>query len=183
MGKYSKAIFGDNLLGDYIISSEDSEFDEDELNIECSDYQVDEGYDEYIFEKSKQTLYELFVGVFFCMFVEIFLCFYVVKVESITRIIAGSILGTLGAMCFLVSLYKSLDIALTMDEEGAVKYSRKKSIFRTLGVAALMFFSVFIAKYVSVVAVFLGVMSVKFSAYLSPLTHKLFTICNNYKGR
>ena len=70
-------------------------------------------------------------------------------------------------------MYKTIEKALDMTEENAVKYTRKKTVIRYIIVGVVIVFTIVFNRYVSAVTTFVGIMSVKFSAYAQPLTHMI----------
>ena len=130
-------------------------------------------------EESKEVLKSVIVGIVVLSIAE---CIVGTIVSGdFVRFFLGCILGSVAGGAYIIDMYKTLDIALDMDEEGASGFSRKRTARRMFGVAVVLALGILLNKVVSVLAVFLGVMNVKFAVYLYPLTNKLIKYFN--KGR
>jgi hypothetical protein len=84
----------------------------------------------------------------------------------------GLWIGVVTALGLAIHMYRSIDIALDMGSGDAEKYMRKAYMFRTaiiLAAAGVVHF--FHLGYV--MAAFLGMLCLKFGAFLAPLMHKL----------
>lgn len=122
-------------------------------------------------QEEKQTLYELFAGIAVCLLV-----FTVgnLVVKNHLAYNVGLVLG--GAIAALMSghMYSSLNEAVLYDKETAEKKVKFSSLIRMFMMIAALVAAALLPEYVSIVAVVLGISSLKFSAYLQPLTHKVF---------
>ena len=121
-------------------------------------------------DEAKKTLKQIIAGILFMAVVESIVG--AIISGSPISFILGEMLGTIGAVAFMLSLYRSLDVALSLDESNAVKYSRKRTFFRMILLVAVIFVSFVLMEYVSVLGAFLGLMNIKFGVYLVPLFHK-----------
>lgn len=92
----------------------------------------------------------------------------------------GLVLGLIMTMILINDMYSSLEKGLTMDSEHASSYFRKKVIIR-LAMVVVALFATIIIEQIEILSVLFGMLTLKFSAYLQPLTHKLMTRKN--KGR
>lgn len=97
------------------------------------------------------------------------------------RWVLGVLLGACVAGLMLRHLYVAVDRALDMDGEHASKYMKKSATLRLLMAAAALALGAFVPKVFHVFGVFFGVLCLKFSAYLQPLTHKIIKFLS--KGR
>lgn len=128
-----------------------------------------------IIEKVKtynRTLLEMYVGILFwgiaCQIVGAF-------VVAKQGLYAGSLwFGILLALVSTLHMYRSLDRALDFDEKSATKLIYRSYVIRYVAVAVI-FFLVMITEVMNPLVVFLAYMSLKVTAYLQPITHKL---CN-----
>lgn len=121
--------------------------------------------------EEKQTLYELLAGiVFFVLLYQLGNLFVTGHLPYTLGILLG------GAVAFLMSghMYHSLSQALLFEKEAAEKKVKLSSFVRMLFMVAALLVAVLLPDYFSVIAVVLGILSLKFSAYLLPLTHKVF---------
>jgi len=129
--------------------------------------------------KTKQTLYELMAGLLLC-----FVIFLLGNIFVSNRIAytLGLLLGCLIAAGMSGHMYHSLEQAMLYDEETAAKKVQKGTILRYVFMLAGLVAALALPEYISIIGVALGVLSLKFSAYLQPLTHKVLKNFIN-KGR
>lgn len=129
--------------------------------------------------EEKQTLWELIIGTLACILV-FMLGNLLVKNQLAYTI--GLILG--GAVCVGMSfhMYSSLQKAVLYDRENAEKKVRIGSLIRMVFMVIALVLSVTLPQYISLFGVAFGILSLKFSAYLQPLTHKVLKKIRN-KGR
>lgn len=85
----------------------------------------------------------------------------------------GLWIGVAAGIGMAVHMKNSLDEALYLGEEGASKYWQKSYAKRYLTVV-VVFAAVSYFQIANVLALFAGVMGLKFSAYLQPIMRKLF---------
>lgn len=130
-------------------------------------------------QETKQTLYELMIGVVFCF---ILFLFGNIFVSNRTAYTLGLLIGCLLAGLVSRHMYHSLEQAMLYDEETAAKKVQKGTILRYLFMLGGLAAALLLPKYISVIGVALGILSLKFSAYLQPLTHKVLKKFIN-KGR
>lgn len=97
------------------------------------------------------------------------------------RWLLGVLLGAATAELMLWHLYVSLDRALDMDADSANKYMKKRTTLRMLMAGAALAVGAFFPAVFHVFGVFIGVLCLKFTAYLQPLTHKAIQLLS--KGR
>ena len=84
------------------------------------------------------------------------------------------LLGSAMAAAAVIHMYRTLDKALDNDEGGAQKAIYKGYVTRYVLVIVIILIAVY-TKWLEPLMIFLAYMSLKFTAYLQPLTHK---ICN-----
>ena len=89
------------------------------------------------------------------------------------RWVLGVLLGGFTAGVLLWHLYVTIDRALDMDEEAAGKYTKRSAMKRLLIAAAAFLAGGLLPQVFHIIGVLLGTFSLKFSAYLQPLTHKV----------
>lgn len=129
-------------------------------------------------KKINETLAELLLGI---LVAGVVIQIIELIVAAANPILAGSKvsfaiglwIGIVTAGALAVHMYHSIDRALDMDPGNAEKYMRKAYLIRTaliLIVAALVHF----LKLGYVMAVFLGILCLKFGAFLQPFMHKLW---------
>lgn len=95
--------------------------------------------------------------------------------------VLGVLLGACVAGLMLRHLYVAVDRALDMDGEHASKYMKKSATLRLLMAAVALAIGAFLPAFFHVFGVFFGLLCLKFTAYLQPLTHKVLKFLS--KGR
>ena len=120
-------------------------------------------------QETKQTLYELLAGVILC-----FILFLTGNIFVSNRIAytLGLLIGCIIAGVMSGHMYHALEQAMLYDEETAAKKVQKGTIVRFVLMIAGLAAALVFPKWISIISVALGVLSLKFSAYLQPLTHK-----------
>ncbi|MCR5609073.1 MAG: hypothetical protein K6G26_08430 [Lachnospiraceae bacterium] len=92
---------------------------------------------------------------------------------NMLKFILGGTYGLLIGCGFILHMYRSIDISLDMMEESrAKKYYIKQYVLRMFAVAAFLAIGMRLHNYLSVIAMFMGVMNIKLSVYLYPLTNR-----------
>lgn len=118
-----------------------------------------------------QVLKELILGIF--IYGGIVQIIILLAVEERLYTSRGLWIGILVA-CFMgIHMKRSLEDALDLGADGAVKHARKCYGIR-MGVVILAFGLTFYFRAGSVVSVFIGAMGLKISAYMQPYLHKVF---------
>ena len=130
-------------------------------------------------QETKQTLYELLAGGILC-----FILFLAGNIFVSNRIAytLGLLIGCILAGCMSVHMHHSLEQAALYDAETATKKIQKGTFLRFFFMVAALIAALVFPKWISIIGVALGVLSLKFSAYLQPLTHKVLQNFIN-KGR
>ena len=119
--------------------------------------------------EEKKTLYELLAGVSVCVLLFMLGNFFVSNHLAYTL---GLLLGGVIAGVMSIHMYNALQQAMLYDEETAAKKVQKGTMFRYLFMLAGLVAALLLPQWISIIGVALGVLSLKFSAYLQPLTHK-----------
>lgn len=130
-------------------------------------------------QETKQTLYELIVGIGVCFILFLFGNIFVSNRIAYTL---GILIGCLIAGMMSGHMYRTLNQAMLYDQETAAKKVQKGTFLRYALMLAGLVAALLLPEYISVIGVALGVLSLKFSAYLQPLTHKVLQNFIN-KGR
>ncbi len=132
-------------------------------------------------DQGKQTLIELLIGIGVCACLLSIPGFFL-KGYCLSFVL-GVVSGAVLAVGLAVHMFHSLSRTLDLPKEKAAGYARKMSLIRLLILAAILMLAAFLGNTVQIAAMLLGVLSLKFSAYLQPLTHKY--IFNKFfnKGR
>lgn len=130
-------------------------------------------------QETKQTLYELIAGIILCFIVFLLGNIFVSNWLAYTL---GLLIGGIIAGFMSIHMYRILERATLYDQETAAKKVQKGTILRILLMMAGLVAALLLPEYISIIGVALGVLSLKFSAYLQPLTHKVLQNFIN-KGR
>lgn len=86
----------------------------------------------------------------------------------------GLWIGIATGIGLLIHMNKSLQLALSLDEDGAKRYMQKSYAVRYFATFAI-FAAVLYFELANIFTLIAGVMGLKVSAYLQPIMHKLFT--------
>lgn len=119
-------------------------------------------------EEGKQTFKELLVGII--VFGVLLACLGFFAVDRSAYFI-GLFLGILVALVFVCDMYHSIRNCIFMEQKQAVSYTKKKSLFRLIIAIGALVVAALLVK-VSIIGTLFGALTLKFSAYLQPLTHK-----------
>ena len=130
-------------------------------------------------QETKHTLYELITGIIICFLLFLFGNIFVSNRIAYTL---GLLIGCLIAGVMSGHMYRALLQAMLYDEETVAKKVQKGTILRLLLMMAGLVAALLLPQWISIIGVALGVLSLKFSAYLQPLTHKVLQNFIN-KGR
>ena len=120
-------------------------------------------------QEEKRTLYELVIGIVVCLVVFLPGVFLT---KNPMAYILGLVIGGLIACFMSTHMYRALQQAMLYDEETATKKVQKGTILRVLLMMAGLVAALVLPQWISIIGVALGILSLKFSAYLQPLTHK-----------
>ena len=120
-------------------------------------------------QKEKRTLYELLAGIVVCLILFLLGNLFVSNHLAYTL---GLVLGGGIAAFMSIHMYNALQQAMLYDEDTAAKKVQKGTIIRVLFMMAGLVAALLLPQWISIIGVALGVLSLKFSAYLQPLTHK-----------
>lgn len=133
--------------------------------------------------KINPTMVELIIGILiFGIFgVIVFLGLYMASVpvegffdDSIFQIIIGFIIGIIFSLILIIHMTASVERALEMGEQGALKHTRIMYIVRMA--ALIIVFAIMLLLGVgNVFALLFGLLSLKLSAYMQPITHKVIS--------
>ena len=119
--------------------------------------------------EEKKTLWELLIGIIVCFLLFLLGNFFVPNPFAYTL---GLVLGGMIAALMSIHMYHVLWQAMLYDEDTAAKKVQKGTILRVFLMIAGLVAALLLPRWISIIGVALGVLSLKFSAYLQPLTHK-----------
>lgn len=89
--------------------------------------------------------------------------------------VLGILLGTVIAIVLAFHLSATISKSLQMDEEGATKYTKKMAILRLIIMGCAVVIALTFPNIFNLIGTLLGILGLKFSAYLQPLTNKFIT--------
>lgn len=122
-------------------------------------------------DEGKRTFSELIIGIIFLALVITIPGIFIAGNKL--AFFLGMLIGTAVAVIMLISMFRSVDKSLDMDTNGAAGYTKRKAFLRILLMAAAVLIAFYASDYISIIGVVVGIFSLKLSAYLQPLTHKL----------
>ena len=116
------------------------------------------------------ALAELWIGiVFWAVIAEIVILIFT---ENRLYHSLGLLLGTVGAVLMAAHMERMIDKALSFDEKGAKAIFWQGYLLRYL-VAALLLIGASLSGQINPITVFVGLLMMKFSAYIAPFTHRI----------
>ena len=127
------------------------------------------------------TMIDLIVGIIFCGIVglALFVGLHFLSVpleslfdDSIWQIILGYIIGIIFSVFTIIHMTSSVESAVDMGEHGALKHTRIMYAVRMVALIAV-FAIMLIFGIGNIFAMLFGLLSLKLSAYLQPITEKL----------
>ncbi len=121
-------------------------------------------------DKGKRTLIDLLLGMMVLCLVALLGNLIASNKLAYTL---GVFLGLLTASLMCIHMYKSLNRILLFDKKRAKAKARLAAFFRMLMMVAALMAAALLPDYLSVVGVFLGILSLKLAAEMQPLTDKL----------
>ena len=121
-------------------------------------------------KKINQTLFELIIGILVSGFLIWLASLLITGFDAAFAVSYAA--GVATAILLSVHMYRSIDRALDMDPGDAEKYMRKAYMIRTLIIFAAAGIVCWIDRE-KILAVFLGILCLKFGAFLQPLTSRL----------
>ena len=130
--------------------------------------------------EEKRTFLELIIGII--LFSVLFSVVGVMLTEDKLAFFLGVIFGGAVAAGLCLHMYKTLEVTLDMDEESASKRAKSMTGVRMLIMALAVFVAIQFSGTTSVIGVILGILTLKFAAFIQPLVCKVVTIIFN-KGR
>ncbi len=120
-----------------------------------------------------ETLKDLIIGIVLSMIV---VCIIGALVSNNkVAFILGDILGSIIAILLSIHLNATIARALDMNEEGAAKYTKKMSILRLIIMGCAVVVALTLPEVFNLIGTLLGILGLKISAYLQPLTNRFIT--------
>ena len=124
-------------------------------------------------KKMNETLRELLIGIVFCMIVVCIIGALVT--DNKLSFILGEILGSVIAILLAIHLNATISRALEMNEEGATRYTKKMAILRIIIMGCAVVVALTLPEVFNLIGTLFGILGLKISAYLQPLTNKFIT--------
>lgn len=131
--------------------------------------------------KINPTMIELIIGiVLYGIIGEILLtAMYLLSVplekvfnDTIANILIGFLVGIIYSVIMIIHMARTVEAALDMGEQGALKHTRIAYAIRIVGMIVL-FIIMLIVNIGNLFAMVFGLLSLKLSAYAQPITHKV----------
>lgn len=119
----------------------------------------------------KTTLHELIAGIVVGLLLFLPGNLFVERHLAYTL---GLLLGAGIAVFMSLHMYASLEQAMLYDKETATKKTKRAFFVRMLVMVLGMMAAALFSEYFSLFGVVLGILTLKFAAYLQPLTHKIY---------
>lgn len=130
-------------------------------------------------KSEKQTLIELLIGnVLYGIIGMVVILFFPDRLYNEL----GFIWGILVSCGMTIHIYSSLRGSIVMGEFGALKQIRKSYIIRVAGILLAFAFMNWL-DFGNIITGVVGLFALKFSAYVQPITHKLFRKKSTGEGR
>lgn len=92
--------------------------------------------------------------------------------DTIANILIGFLVGIIYSVIMIIHMARTVETALDMGEQGALKHTRIAYIIR-IAVLLVLFILMLIINIGNLFAMLFGLLSVKLSAYAQPITHKV----------
>ncbi len=121
--------------------------------------------------EGKQTFRDLLVGI--VLFGLLFVLIGIIWPSSKLEYYLGLAIGLCVAVAMIYDIYLSLQKGLSMEGERANNYFRKKVIVRIGFILVILLVALFVDN-IQLISVVFGILTLKFAAYIQPLTHKFF---------
>ena len=120
-----------------------------------------------------ETLKDLIIGIV----LSILIVCIIGAIVSNNRLsfILGDILGSIIAILLAIHLNATISRALAMNEEGAAKYTKKMSFLRLIIMGCAVVVALTLPEVFNLIGTLLGILGLKISAYLQPLTNRYIT--------
>lgn len=115
-------------------------------------------------------------GILYCVAGGILTGQYIVFPVSI-------VIGCAVAIGLLGHMMRSITVIVELEPNRAKGYGARQSVIRIAMMGLVLCIAVYYADYISPWGVLLGMLSLKFSAYLQPLVHKVVEKTEKVKGR
>ncbi len=123
--------------------------------------------------EGKQTLWDLYFGIGTLSI--IIAIIGAIIADNKLSFILGSIYGGVVAIILVTHMYHGLERTLLHDEDGAKKHAQKMAGIRMWIMLAAVVLAMYFGKYLHMVGVVLGILTLKMSAYMQPFIHRRIT--------
>lgn len=120
-----------------------------------------------------ETLKDLIIGIILTMLIVCIIGALVTNNKL--AFILGDVLGSVIAILIAIHLNATIAKALDMNEEGAAKYTKKMSILRIIIMGCAVVVALTLPEVFNLIGTLLGILGLKISAYLQPLTNRFIT--------
>ncbi len=131
--------------------------------------------------EDRMTFWDLMIGI--VLFSILFSIIGAVLAEDRTAFFLGVVFGGTVAAGICFHMYKTLEVTLDMDGDSASKRARSMAGIRMLIMGTAVFAAIKLSGVFNLVGVVLGILTLKFAAFVQPLVRKGITIKIFEKGR
>ena len=117
----------------------------------------------------KQTLRELQIGVIFCGILNILIGMWFPK--NMLHYVLGGLLGTVCALVMTDNMAKAIVRAVSDESKASTRI--RVAFFLRYAIAIVVMVVACVSPYTNPIATFIGIFSLKFATYLTPLIHRI----------
>lgn len=127
-------------------------------------------------DKGKRTLFDLIIGI---IVIDIIALIGNVFCKNKLSYSLGLLLGFIVALFMCIHMYVSLEKAILCDSKKARTKTKLAAVLRMIVMMAALMAGAIFPDYVSIIGVMIGILALKVSALMQPLTDKfiLKTLC------
>ena len=122
-------------------------------------------------DEGKQTFRDLLVGI--VLIGVLLIVIGIFMPGSKLGYYIGLAIGLVVALGMAFDMYSSIGRGLTMETKQASNYFRKKVLVRIGFMVIVLLVALFVEE-IQLLSVMFGILTLKFSAYIQPLTHRFF---------
>ncbi|MBP5249490.1 MAG: hypothetical protein J6Z46_05740 [Lachnospiraceae bacterium] len=130
----------------------------------------------YLEDKGRRTLFELMAGIVLLDLIALIGNIFIKNgnafVKNRLAYTLGIILGMTVALLMALHMYKTLEKAILCDKERAKSKTRLAAFLRMLMMVASLAAAALFPDYISIIALMIGILAMKASALMQPLTDK-----------
>lgn len=123
--------------------------------------------------EEKETLWDLYVGIIGLSVIIAVIGIFIL--DSKLQFVFGVVYGAVVAVVLVTHMFRGLERTLCYNEEGAKKHAQKMAGIRMWIMLAAVVLAMYFSEYFHLAGVFLGILTLKVSAYIQPVVHRRIT--------